>query len=64
MASFVARRALSTTARRLADSGEQALRAESKRNPEIMVRHIRSEELGSLTAGSLCDSLERVREGF
>jgi hypothetical protein len=37
MASFIARRAFSTTARRLA-TGEEALRTESKKNPEIMVR--------------------------
>ncbi|KAK3331034.1 hypothetical protein B0H66DRAFT_545552 [Apodospora peruviana] len=36
MASFIARRAFSTTARRLA-SGEEALKSESKKNPEIMI---------------------------
>ncbi|KAK1768802.1 hypothetical protein QBC33DRAFT_533746 [Phialemonium atrogriseum] len=36
MASFIARRAFSTTARRLGSS-EDALRQESKRNPEIMI---------------------------
>ena len=39
MASFVARRAFSTTVRRLA-SGEEALKTESKKNPEILVREI------------------------
>lgn len=39
MASLIARRALSTTARRLA-TGEEALKSESKKNPEIMVRQI------------------------
>jgi len=39
MASFIARRAFSTTARRLA-TGEEALKSESKKNPEIMVRQI------------------------
>ena len=39
MASIIARRAFSTTARRLA-TGEEALKAESKKNPEIMVRQI------------------------
>lgn len=37
MASLIARRAFSTTARRLA-TGEEALKSESKRNPEILVR--------------------------
>lgn len=37
MASIIARRAFSTTARRLA-TGEEALKSESKKNPEIMVR--------------------------
>ncbi|KAK4247796.1 hypothetical protein C7999DRAFT_14216 [Corynascus novoguineensis] len=36
MASFIARRAFSTTARRLA-TGEEALKSESKKNPEIMI---------------------------
>lgn len=39
MASLIARRAFTTTARRLA-TGEEALKAESKKNPEIMVRQI------------------------
>jgi hypothetical protein len=39
MASIIARRAFSTTARRLA-TGEEALKTESKKNPEIMVRQI------------------------
>ena len=37
MASFIARRAFSTTARRFA-AGEEALKQESKRNPELIVR--------------------------
>jgi hypothetical protein len=37
MASFIARRAFSTTARRLA-AGDEALKQETKRNPELMVR--------------------------
>ncbi|KAK3363618.1 hypothetical protein B0T25DRAFT_596942 [Lasiosphaeria hispida] len=36
MASFVARRAFSTTARRFA-TGEEALRSETKKNPEIAI---------------------------
>ncbi|KAL2172627.1 hypothetical protein VTG60DRAFT_4746 [Thermothelomyces hinnuleus] len=36
MASIIARRAFSTTARRLT-SGEEALKTESKKNPEIMI---------------------------
>ncbi|KAK4155153.1 hypothetical protein C8A00DRAFT_32046 [Chaetomidium leptoderma] len=36
MASIIARRAFGTTARRLA-TGEQALKSESKKNPEIMI---------------------------
>ncbi|KAK4242010.1 hypothetical protein C8A03DRAFT_29751 [Achaetomium macrosporum] len=36
MASIIARRAFSTTARRLA-TGEEALKTESKKNPEIMI---------------------------
>ncbi|KAL2263639.1 hypothetical protein VTK26DRAFT_5902 [Humicola hyalothermophila] len=36
MASFIARRAFSTSVRRLA-TGEQALKTESKKNPEIMI---------------------------
>ncbi|KAK4189220.1 hypothetical protein QBC35DRAFT_380930 [Podospora australis] len=36
MASFIARRAFSTTVRRLT-TGEQALKTESKKNPEIMI---------------------------
>ncbi|GAB1312167.1 hypothetical protein MFIFM68171_02377 [Madurella fahalii] len=36
MASLIARRAFSTTARRLA-TGEEALKTESKKNPEIMI---------------------------
>jgi len=39
MASIIARRAFTTSARRLA-TGEQALKSESKKNPEIMVRQI------------------------
>jgi hypothetical protein len=39
MASIIARRAFSTTVRRLATS-EEALKTESKKNPEIMVRQI------------------------
>lgn len=39
MASIIARRAFTTSARRLA-TGEQALKTESKKNPEIMVRQI------------------------
>lgn len=39
MASFIARRAFTTTARRLA-TGEEALRSETKKNPEIAVRDI------------------------
>jgi hypothetical protein len=39
MASIIARRAFSTTARRLA-TGEEALKAETKKNPEIAVRDI------------------------
>ncbi|KAK4117534.1 hypothetical protein N656DRAFT_773681 [Canariomyces notabilis] len=37
MASLIARRAFSTTARRLAGTGEEALKTESKKNPEIMI---------------------------
>ncbi|KAK0733676.1 hypothetical protein B0T26DRAFT_630883 [Lasiosphaeria miniovina] len=37
MASIIARRAFTTTARRLAPTGEQALSSESKKNPEIMI---------------------------
>jgi hypothetical protein len=40
MASVIARRAFTTSARRL--SGGEALKTESKRNPELMVRHIQS----------------------
>ncbi|EAQ89912.1 hypothetical protein F5144DRAFT_655159 [Chaetomium tenue] len=36
MASLIARRAFSTTARRMA-TGEEALKSESKKNPEIMI---------------------------
>ncbi|KAL2021004.1 hypothetical protein VTK56DRAFT_7778 [Thermocarpiscus australiensis] len=36
MASLIARRAFTTTARRLA-TGEEALKTESKKNPEIMI---------------------------
>lgn len=39
MASFIARRAFTTTARRLA-TGEEALKSETKKNPEIAVRDI------------------------
>lgn len=40
MASIIARRAFSTSARRFADAaGEQALKQESKRNPELIVRN-------------------------
>jgi hypothetical protein len=39
MASIIARRAFSTTARRLA-TGEEALKTETKKNPEIAVRDI------------------------
>jgi hypothetical protein len=39
MACLIARRAFTTTARRLA-TGEEALKTESKKNPEIMVRQI------------------------
>jgi hypothetical protein len=38
MASLIARRAFTTTARRLAKSGDEALKEESKRNPELIVR--------------------------
>lgn len=38
MASFIARRAFTTTARRFATGGEEALKQESKRNPELYVR--------------------------
>lgn len=41
MASLIARRAFTTTARRLA-SGEEALKSETKKNPEIAVRHIQT----------------------
>ncbi|KAH8886850.1 hypothetical protein GQ53DRAFT_750505 [Thozetella sp. PMI_491] len=37
MASFIARRAFTTSARRLAAEGDQVLKQESKRNPEIMI---------------------------
>lgn len=37
MASLIARRAFSTTARRLTN-GQEALKSESKKNPEILVR--------------------------
>jgi hypothetical protein len=37
MASLIARRAFSTTARRFA-GGDEALKQESKRNPELIVR--------------------------
>lgn len=44
MTSFVARRALSTSFRRLQaqaqPKGEHVLKSESKRNPELLVRHI------------------------
>jgi hypothetical protein len=45
MASFIARRAFSMSARRMASTGEQiageqALKNESKKNPEIVVRQI------------------------
>lgn len=39
MASFVARRALSTSARRFAQAADPALKAETKKNPELAVRH-------------------------
>lgn len=39
MASIIARRAFTTSARRLTSS-QEALKAESKKNPEIMVRQI------------------------
>ncbi len=46
MASIIARRAFTTSARRFADkAGEQALKQESKRNPELYVRHICSRPL-------------------
>ncbi|KAB5562811.1 hypothetical protein GE09DRAFT_761169 [Coniochaeta sp. 2T2.1] len=37
MASFIARRAFTTSARRFASAGEEALKEESKRNPELYV---------------------------
>lgn len=40
MASRIAIRAFSTTARRLQQSGEHVLKQESKRNPELMVRPV------------------------
>ena len=39
MASMITRRFFSTTVRRLQTSSKQELQAESKRNPEIYVRH-------------------------
>ncbi|KAK3941934.1 hypothetical protein QBC46DRAFT_340050 [Diplogelasinospora grovesii] len=45
MASFITRRAFTTTARRLA-TGEEALKTESKRNPEILI-------LGGVMVGTL-----------
>ena len=38
MASFIARRTFTTSARRFAAEAEHTLKGESKRNPEIMVR--------------------------
>jgi hypothetical protein len=38
MASFIARRAFTTSARRFASANEEALKQESKRNPELYVR--------------------------
>ena len=42
MASIIARRAFTTSARRFSadKAGEQVLKQESKRNPELYVRHI------------------------
>lgn len=54
MASLIARRTFSTTIRRLADDGKQQLRQESKRNPEIYVRHIpRTEQLQDSAKGAV-----------
>lgn len=58
MASFVSRRAFSTATRRWAvnpSTGEQALKKDSKRDPEIMVRdntfHLRAGYLGPSDLG-------------
>ncbi|KAJ9155749.1 hypothetical protein NKR23_g1640 [Pleurostoma richardsiae] len=37
MASFIARRAFSTSVRRMAGQSEEALQRETKRNPELMI---------------------------
>ncbi len=39
MASLIARRAFATSARRFATSAETTLNKETKRNPELVVRH-------------------------
>ena len=40
MASMIARRAFSTSTRRMAAQVDANLKAETKRNPELYVRHI------------------------
>jgi hypothetical protein len=54
MASFIARRAFTTTARRLA-TGEEALKSETKKNPEIAVRDIPIPQ-GMLESQSMLDA--------
>ncbi|KAM0283736.1 hypothetical protein ACHAQH_002325 [Verticillium albo-atrum] len=44
MASLIARRAFTTSMRRMTDQGKQQITQESKRNPETFVRDIRSDD--------------------
>jgi hypothetical protein len=57
MASIIARRAFSTSARRLT-TGEEALKSESKKNPEIMVRQF-PRQSPALCSSRLPDSVAR-----
>lgn len=53
MASLSARRAFSTSARRLAGASEDALRGEAKRNPELYVRRVGLEDASSFPTAPL-----------
>jgi len=61
MASVISRRLFSTSARRFQEHTQQELRKESRRNPEIMVRH--NPRAPSANRVSLLCACPGVRDG-
>lgn len=61
MASLIARRAFTTSLRRMTDQGKQQITQDSKRNPETFVRDIPSDDETADNIPRICCNPQSLR---